>query len=339
MAEIQSKKVASLSGKDIILFRLKNKKGAYVELLNYGATIVSVVVPDRFGKRRNVVLGYEKPEDYLSDRNYLGCTVGRFANRISGAQFSLNGKLYHLDKNDGKHSNHGGFSGFNKKVFDYKVYGNGVSFSSESRDGEGGFPGNLKFSVGYLFSENNELMINYQAICDQPTIVNLTNHAYFDLGGEGDIRTHELKINTDRYLESDEAFIPTGRVLSVNDSAYDFREYRQMDSMMALKKEMIEGYNSYFIFGGRSGSMKLMASLREKQFGRRMDVYATAPGLQLYTGDYLSGPHAPFSGLCLEAQGFPDAPNQADFPSCTLCPGEEYAETIVYCFSVEPKDS
>lgn len=335
MNRVYSQTVASLGGRDIILFRLNNAQGDSVELLNYGATLVSVNVPDRTGKRENVLLRYYDPKDYLSDPFYLGSTVGRFANRISKAQIKLGGTLFDLEKNDGENCNHGGFSGFHKKVFQYTPIENGIIFSSESFDGEGGFPGNLRFSVRYTFSDERKLSIEYDAVCDQETVINLTNHAYFNLSGNGgSIEMHELEVNADAYLESDDMFLPTGKILPVAGSAFDFISYKSIVSMMPLKKEILKGYNTYFIAKELSANCKLLASLREKQSGRMLKVYATAPGIQVYTGDYLSGKFAPRSGVCLEAQGFPDAPNHTNFPSCILLPGDEYKQKIVYEFGV-----
>jgi len=316
----------------IQIFKIQNKTGAYVELSNYGATLVSVVVPDRTGKLDNVILSYDKAEDYTSDKYYLGSTVGRFANRISNAGFELNGKTYQLDKNDGRNSNHGGFNGFNSQVFDYKVNLQSIEFHYLSKDKEGGFPGNLDIIVIYTFSEDNVLTIEYKAVSDELTVFNPTNHAYFNLSGrKQDILNHELHIPSDKYLESDNEFLPTGKIVSVSDSAFDFRNGKTFSEMMPLKSEIIRGYNTYFI-GKSDDEIKWLASLKENILGRQVDVYSTMPGIQVYTGDYLAEPFFPFAGVAMEAQFYPDTPNHAGFPSCILFPGEEVKHVIQYHF-------
>jgi aldose 1-epimerase len=321
-----------------VVQRLTNSSGAYVELLSYGATLVSAVVPDRHGCLENVVLSYPSVQDYLADDCYLGSTVGRFANRISGAKFTLNGQTFFLDKNDGENSNHGGFAGFSKKQFACKERtGSSVVFAARSADGEGGFPGNVSVEVAYSFDNSNELLIAYRLTSDKDTVVNLTNHAYFNLFPRvRSILAHELMVDADRYLELDECFLPAGRLLPVARSDFDFSCYRSVGQMMRRKREPhIEGYNAYFV--GRCASekgMRRLASLREGASGRLLEVYATAPGVQLYTGDYLHGAHQPFAGLCLEAQGYPDAPNHPHFPSCALPANREYRQAIRYRFGV-----
>ncbi|MDR2814591.1 MAG: galactose mutarotase [Prevotellaceae bacterium] len=321
------------------MLRLTNSSGAYVEALSYGATLVSVVVPDRYGRLENVVLGYPSVQDYLADDCYLGSAVGRFANRISGAKFTLNGQTFFLDKNDGENSNHGGFAGFSKKMFSYRASKSRVIFSAHSADGEGGFPGNVSVEVAYSFSDSNELLIEYRLTSDKDTVINLTNHAYFNLCPRAkNIFGHELLVNADKYLEFDEYFLPTGNILPVAHSDFDFSCYRNIEQMMRRKREPhIRGYNAYFV-GKRASEngLRRLASLRENVSGRLLEVYATAPGVQLYTGDYLHGEHQPFAGLCLEAQGYPDAPNHPHFPSCVVAANQEYRQEIRYRFGVTP---
>jgi len=315
----------------IQIFRIQNKSGAYIEVSNYGATLVSVVTPDKSGELENIILSYNNPEDYYSDKYYLGSTIGRFANRISNARFELDGKMFFLDENDGKNSNHGGFNGFNSKVFGYQINDHSIEFSYFSKDGEGGFPGNLQIYVTYSFSEDNVVTIEYRAISDKLTIFNPTNHAYFNLSGKGkNILDHELKVYADKYLESDEQFLPTGRILDMSDSPYDFREYNTFSELMPLKNEIIKGYNTYFI-ANSTDACKLLASLKEKRSGRQVDIYSTMPGIQVYTGDYLSDPFIPFAGVALEAQFYPDTLNHSDFPSCVLYPDKEIRHIIKYC--------
>ncbi|MDR1225353.1 MAG: galactose mutarotase [Prevotellaceae bacterium] len=327
--------LATKQGKEVMLARIENKSGAYVELLSYGAAIAAVVVPDRQGRLENVALNYGNVEGYFADTCYLGSTVGRVANRISGGQFTLGGKVYVLDKNDGQNSNHGGFNGFHQKNFDCVVSREKVIFSTESSDGEGGFPGNVHLEVMYAFSEKNELQIEYSLWTDKATVVNITNHAYFNLNPACyTILTHELEVNADKHLEFDRAFLPTGNILPTAGAAYDFSTYKAVGQMQLLKNELnIKGYNAYFI-GKENGGLHRLASLKERTSGRELKVYSTMPGVQFYTGDYLTGAHQPFEGLCLEAQLYPDAPNKPNFPSCVVEPDTEYRHAIVYSFGL-----
>lgn len=333
MSQISSKTVANLNGRDILLFRIRNSLGAYVEIINYGATLVSFVVPDRQGNMRNIILSYDNIEDYFTDTSYIGSTVGRFANRIANAQFTLNGKKYILDKNDGNNSNHGGFTGFNSRIFDYEISENSLVFSYKSIDGEGGFPGNLNFRVSYSFSDDNRLCIGYKAVSDKETVFNPTNHAYFNLsGGKENILNHELNVFADNYLETNDEFIPTGKILAVKNSAFDFGDYKTIAEMMPLKNEIIQGFNTYFI-GNSSEAIKYLASIRDKDSGRAVDVFSTMPGVQIYTGDYLSGKHNPFSGICMEAQFYPDGPNHSHFETCILKAHQQVEHKIIFSAS------
>ena len=312
------------------LFRIQNTSGAYAEVTNYGASLVSLVVPDKHGALENIILNYPKPEDYFSDKFYLGSTVGRFANRIANAQFPLNGTVFQLDKNDGNNSNHGGFSGFHSRLFDCQEEGNRIVFTYLSKDGEGGFPGNLRLTVVYSFSEDNELRIEYKAVCDKATPFNPTNHAYFNLSAQRDnILNHELKVYADQYLETNDKFLPTGNILPLAGSAFDFREYTPFSRLMPLKKEVLPGYNTYFISHSED-ELKHLASIKDTVSGRQLEVFSSMPGIQVYTGDYLSEPFYPFAGVALEAQFYPDAPNHKHFPSCILFPDKEANHTILF---------
>lgn len=319
----------------IVLFRISNSSGAYVEITNIGASIVSAVVPDKNGIFSNVSLRYENLEDYLSDNFYLGATIGRFSNRISNACFSMNGEVYHLDKNDGKNTNHGGSDGFNKKIFNYYVNNESVTFFIESPDREGGFPGNLKFEVTYSFSDKNDLKIEFKAISDKETPVNFTNHCYFNLSGnKSEALDCLLKVDSEKYLETNNEFLPTGQFLKVEDSAFDFRSYKTIKDMMPLKDDNLEGYNAYFIKS--SENRNPIASLKDGISGRTLDVYSSMPGLLFYTGDFLSNQFIPFQGLCLEAQYYPDGMNHAYFETNILTPHEEKVDTIIYSFNCDP---
>ncbi|MDR2949896.1 MAG: galactose mutarotase [Prevotella sp.] len=317
-------------GQEIALFRISNSSGAYAEVTNIGASVVSIVVPDKKGVLSNVVLRYNKLEDYLSDTFYLGATIGRVSNRISNACFSMDSIVYHLDKNDGKNSNHGGFNGLNKKIFNYYINNESVTFYTESPDGEGGFPGNLKLRVTYSFSDTNDLQIEYKALSDKRTSVNFTNHAYFNLSStKNTILDNQLKVNAEKYLETDNEFLPTGRILYIKNTAFDFSDYRTVNEMSLLKKDNLEGYNAYFI---RQDNKEVLGSVKDITSGRVLDVYSTMPGILFYTGDFLTGQFLPFQGLCLEAQYYPDAMNHTDFASNILEPKEEKTDVITYSF-------
>lgn len=329
-SSVSYKTITQLSGNDIVLFRLSNARGSYAEVCNYGATLISLVVADATGEMNNIILNYPDIEDYFADTNYIGSTIGRFANRIANAGFELDGKTYLLDKNDGENSNHGGYKGFNSRVFSYEVKDDHLILSYLSEDGEGGFPGTLSFSVSYSFSDDNQLKIEYKAGTDKKTVFNPTCHAYFNLSGENElILSHELKVYADYYLETKDDFIPTGVMTPVKNSAFDFNEFREIQSLMPLKNEVLPGYNTYFI-GNQKTTMKQLASLRERKSGITVDVFSTMPGLQIYTGDYLSKPHRPLSGICLEAQFFPDGPNKAHFETCILNAGEMVKHSIYF---------
>ena len=320
----------------VLLFRLKNNYGAYIEITNYGATLVSVVTPDYWGELQNRILGYKNLEAYFTDKYYIGTTVGRVANRVSNAEFTVDGKTYNLEKNDGKNSNHGGFSGLNKKVFNYEVLENKVIFSTVSQDGEGGYPGNLDIKVSYSFTDNNEVIIDYEVKSDKLTPVSLTNHTYFNLSGRQlNATNHFLKVFAEERLEFDENFIPTGNILPLNGlDGFDFRKFQQISNHMLLKNERnIKGFNTYFIAEEKSTSdLKHVAELKEKSSGVSLEVRTTMPGVQFYTGDYLGDDFLPFEGVCLEAQYFTDFVNRKNFIGSFIEKGEIWKEQIIYHF-------
>lgn len=331
MGKIESEVFGFFEGQAIQLFRLINERGCRVEIIGYGATIKSINVPDENGKMDNIVLGYETFEDYLAGTSYLGATIGRFANRISNASFGMDGKLYSLDKNDGRNCNHGGFSGFDKKVFKCEVEEGQLSMVAESSHGEAGFPGNIALSVTYRLTDKNELFIDYRVSTDQKTPVNITNHAYFNLSGEETILNHRLKIESDRVLESDHDFLPTGTAMDVRNSpGFDFREFNGVGEAMNLKNEKIKGYNSYFIAREDNNVLKKLATLKSDKKSRSVEIFSTMPGIMVYTGDYLSGLHRPFSGISLEAHYYPDSPNWPHFPQGIYAVGNRWKETILY---------
>lgn len=329
-------------GQDVWLHRLTSKSGASVELTNYGATLVSVNVPDRRGLFGNVILGYPSLTGYLSDTAYIGSTIGRFANRIGGASFRLGDACFHLDQNDGANTNHGGFHGFHSQVFETSETNNGIVFSLSSPDGEGGFPGNLQMSVEYSWSDSHQLTIRYRASADQQTIANFTNHAYFNLSGfPSDIFDHHLTIAASTVLETGAAYIPTGQILPVGDLSFQGHRVGHRVSMVDGE---VRGLNTYYVFEEPADAAKaLRCKLTHSMSGRVLEVFTTYPGVQLYTGDFLNSvnpghhsvPHGPYNGLCLECQLYPDSPNHPHFPSATLNADQEYDHTIIYQFSLD----
>ncbi|TPG40782.1 aldose epimerase family protein [Flavobacterium pectinovorum] len=325
----------SYKGKEIFKFRIKNVHENYVELLNYGAIVKSIVVPDRNGNKENVVLGFPTLEGYLQDTSYIGATVGRFANRINNAEFSIENTTYHLDKNDGKNNNHSGSAGFNNNVFDFIIKEDSIIFTLESKNGEGGFPGNLNTKAIYKWTDKNELKIEFLAVADEPTPLNLTNHSYFNLSAcKEKIHNHKLNIQATKILESTSDYIPTGKIIPANE--YLFFNYKLADVMQN------SGLNIYYIFDRSSANENAVCELFEEKSGRLMRVFTSYPGLQLYTGDYLNsatiGEHSkyyePFDGLCLECQFYPDSPNHKHFPNTIFDAGQVYNETITYTFDV-----
>lgn len=318
------------NGKEIFKFRLTNVHKNYVELLNYGAIVKSIVVPDKNGIKENVVLGFPTLEGYLEDTCYIGATVGRFANRIHNAEFFIENKTFFLDKNDGKHNNHSGSAGFNSKVFDFIIKENAVIFSLESKNGEGGFPGNLDIKVIYNWTDENELKIEFLAVADEPTPLNFTNHSYFNLSACAEkIQQHRLTIQADKILENTPDYIPTGKIISANNYVF------QNDLLGDVMKS--KGLNTYCIL-----DKDKVCELTEEKSGRIMRVFTSYPGVQLYTGDYLKseviGEHSkfyePFDGLCLECQYYPDSPNHLHFPNTIFKTGQVYNETITYAFDL-----
>ncbi|HYX10323.1 MAG TPA: aldose epimerase family protein [Bacteroidales bacterium] len=335
MSIITKEKVFSVEGRDIFIFKIQNSSGAYIEILNYGAYLVSVVVPDNHMQFGNIVLNYKNIDNYYSDKLYLGSAIiGRVANRIAEARFNLNENEYFLDRNDGNNCLHGGGAGLNKKILDYSLSEGCIIFTGVSSAGESGFPGEMFFSVRVSFSDKNELTFEYKASSDITCPVNFTNHAYFNLSRDHtSILNYKLKVNASEYLEMNNEFLPTGKILQMKNTSYDFTGYKKIWKMMAEKNESIKGYNTYFICRDyQVGRLKNLASVIDENSGRRIDVFSTMPGMLLYTGDYLTGEHLPFSGICLEAQHYPDFVNHANFPQSIAGPQHEFHEIIKFEF-------
>jgi aldose 1-epimerase len=327
-------------GKDVMLFRIVNQHGAFIEVTNYGATLVSVVVDDKYGNPGNVILGYPSLEGYLTDKCYIGSTIGRFANRIGNAQFTIDDVQYELDRNDGANSNHGGKDGFHGKVFDYQVEEDGVRFSYFSPDGEGGFPGNVRFNVEFRWNDEQELSIRYTAETDRATVMNFTNHAYFNLSAvAGSIGEHKLTIVANEILEMRDDHVPTGKVLPAGKKAY---RNESVKDKFVMANGKLKGLNTYYVFDINRNKAEKICVLREKHSGRQLEVFTTFPGMQFYTGDFLMGTSLvnhgrsflPFDGLCLECQYYPDSPNHRHFPSTVITPGQKFDESIRWKFGV-----
>ena len=336
-------------GQKVSLYTVSNGRGLSLQLTDYGATIVSLEAPDREGRSANINLGFDTLEGYLNHTAYFGCTVGRYANRIAKGKFELDGKEYTLATNNGPNHLHGGKEGFNRKVWKAEPVEEGrqagVRFRYRSPDGEEGYPGTLDVTVEYLLTTDNELRMEYTAETDAPTVLNLTNHAYWNLAGAGSgtILDHELMLTADKYLEVDDTLIPTGKLADALDTAMDFTRTQTIGSRIAeLKKdeEGPRGYDHNYILPAVDDKLILAARVREPKSGRVMEVRTTQPGVQLYTGNFLdggqeNGGHPQHGAFCLETQHYPDSPNQPDFPSTVLRPGEKFHELTVHRFLVE----
>lgn len=334
-------------GKEIFRFTLTNQSGAYVQLSNLGAAITAVAVPDKDGVLSDVVLGYPEAMSYMADGPCCGKIPGRYANRVAKGRFTLDEKEYSLPINNGPNHLHGGPDGFQNRVWDCRENEGGVEFLYYSEDGEMGYPGALKAVARYDWSEENELRLTMTAQSDAPTIINLTNHAYFNLNGEGSgsVLSHELRLNASEYLPTDETLIPLGESEPVAGTPMDFIVAkplgRDIDAdFPALKYG--KGYdNCWVIDGAEPGMIQSAAELYSPESGRVMEVFTTQPGVQIYTGNWLSGcpqgksgVYGDYDGVAIECQNFPDAPNKEDYPSPVLRPGEVYEQAIIFAFGV-----
>lgn len=336
-----------LIGRPMTLYTMTNKVGASVSVLDFGAHIVSIRVPDRQGKLAEVCLGYDSLEEYDRNSGYLGATVGRYGNRIAGAKFTLNGVEYELFPNNGRNNLHGGREGFDKKWWKGQVLEaegeDTVLFTYVAHDGEEGFPGRLHTQVSFSFDDDCKLTIRYLAVSDKDTLVNLTNHSYFNLAGEGDVLAHELQVNADTITDVDKELIPTGELKAVAGSPMDFNRPVKLADCFARKDECrllreANGLDTNFVLRGEG--MKEAAVLHHPASGRTMQVLTTEPGIQIYSGQGLHQKghdgvqYGPYSGIALETQHYPDSPNQPHFPSTVLRAGDTYQTTTVYAFSV-----
>jgi aldose 1-epimerase len=331
-------------GRQVDLYTLTNTNGLRARIITYGAILVSLEVPDRDGKLADITLGYDTLDGYLTRHPYFGATVGRYANRIGGARFKLNDVEYKLAANDGPNHLHGGINGFDKvvwKVEETKADKDGavVKLSYLSKDGEEGYPGNLTCSVTYTLTKNDELKINYEAETDKATVINLTNHSYWNLAGQGsgDILGHELMLNADKYTPVDEGLIPTGEIRSVKDSPMDFTKPMTIGSRIARVEG---GYDHNYVLNSSGGTLTLCARVYEPTSGRIMEIHTVEPAVQFYTGNFLDGSitgksgkvYKKHYGFCLETQHFPDSPNKPQFPPVVLNPGQKYMTVTIYRF-------
>ena len=338
-------------GAPIDIYTLRNANGMEAAIINYGGIVQSLKIPGKGGGAPvDTVLGYDNLDGYLHQTAYFGALIGRYGNRIGNAKFTLNGQEYKLPANDGKNTLHGGIQGFNARVWTAKeapgAGGPALQLEYLSKDGEEGFPGNLTATVTYTLTDNNELKIDYRATTDKPTVVNLTNHSYFNLAGqgEGDVLGHEVTIDANRITPVDSGLIPTGAYMNVEGTPFDFREPHLIGERIDAGNEQIKfgkGYDHNWVLNHAPGSTPTLAArVREPKSGRVLEVLTTEPGLQFYTGNFLDGSahgkggkrYPRRSAFCMETQHFPDSPNKPEFPTTTLNPGQTYQTTTIYRF-------
>lgn len=334
-------------GKEILLYTITNESGAFVRLSSVGAGIVSIAVPDRDGKLADVVLGYPEAASYFADGPCAGKCPGRFANRIALGKFTLDEVEYSLPINNGPNHLHGGPEGFQNKVWESRIEGDAVEFQYFSEDGEAGYPGNLKVVAHYEWSEDNSLKLTFTAQCDRKTVVNLTNHAYFNLNGEGNgnILDHEMKLNASVYLPTDETLIPVGEADPVAGTPMDFLEFHKLGERIKEDFPALnygKGYdNCWMIDGYEPGQIQAAAKLYSPLSGRQLEVLTTQPAVQVYTGNWLGGcpvakcgrSYFDYDGVAIECQHCPDSPNKPEFPTTVLEPGETLQEAIIWAFT------
>lgn len=332
-------------GKMVEKYTITNKNGVSASIVTYGATLVSVSVPDKNGKFADIIVGFDKLEDMVEKSDYQGVVVGPYANRIGNSEFVIDDVRYSLVSNENETTCLHSCGEFNTAVWDAKVIDdNSVCFSYISPDGLNGFPGNLSVSVKYTLTDENELKLEYEGVSDKKTVINLTNHAYFNLCGydSGLILDHYISINADRYTPVDKLSIPTGEIADVENTPFDLREYKKIGERIDEKCEQLDftgGYDHNFCINGYDGTLKKAAQVTDPVSGRTMEVYTDLPGIQFYAGNFLKGvegkgniPMLKRSGFCLETQYYPDTPNQPAFPTCVFDAGEKYHSETVFRF-------
>jgi aldose 1-epimerase len=341
-------------GTPVSIYTLTNRKGAEARIITYGGAVVSLKVPDRNGQLGDVLLGFDTLEGYEKQNNsYIGALIGRYGNRIARGHFTLDGVGYQLAINNPPNHLHGGVRGFDKRIWEARPLttsaGPALELTYQSHDGEEGYPGNLSVKVVYTLTNNNELRIDYSATTDKDTIINLTQHNYYNLAGEGsgDILRHQLQINASRFTPTDATAIPTGELRAVRGTPFDFTRPVEIGARINADDEQIKfghGYDHNFVVDGRMGQLRRAATVYEPTTGRVMEVWTTQPGIQFYSGNFLDGSgggknghtHPHRSGFCLETQHYPDSPNHPDFPSTVLRPGQRFRSTTIYRFSSRP---
>jgi aldose 1-epimerase len=349
-ATVSKAPFGTADGQSVDLYTLRNLHGVEAKVTNYGGILVSLKVPDRNGKFDDVVLGFNDLDTYLKGHPYFGALIGRYGNRIAKGRFTLNGVEYKLAVNNGENTLHGGIKGFDKVVWTGKEMktkaGPAVVLTYLSKDGEEGYPGNLNVRVVYTLTNNNELKIEYSARTDKDTVTNLTHHSYFNLAGEGngDILSHRVTINANRFVPTDAGSIPTGELRKVAGTPFDFLTAHAIGERINQDEEQLKlgnGYDHTWVINGRPGSLRLAATAYEATSGRTMQVWTTEPGMQFYTGNFLDGTLTGKSGkiyqrrfgFCFETQHYPDSPNQPSFPTTTLKKGATYKSTTIYRFA------
>ena len=347
-AGITKSDFGTVDGKPVYLYTLTNTSGDQVKITNYGATVTSWVSADKSGKRTSIVLGFDSLSDYLTKSPYFGTIVGRYGNRIAKGKFKIGDSTYTLAVNNGVNHLHGGIKGFDKQVWDATVAADSVpviSFSYLSKDGEEGYPGNLKVNVTYTLSDDDGLQIEYNAETDKSTVLNLTNHSYFNLTGDhsNTILDHKLMIKADYYTPVDAGLIPTGELKAVKGTPFDFNEPEKIGARIAQVPGVPGGYDHNFVLNRTDSSLQLVVTVTDSVSGRKLEMFTTQPGVQFYTGNFLDGtvkgsdgkPFNKNTGFCLETQHFPDSPNKPKFPTTLLKPGEKYHTITKYRLSVE----
>ncbi|WP_053975826.1 aldose epimerase family protein [Mangrovimonas xylaniphaga] len=339
-------------GQEVEKFTLKNHNGVEMQVITYGGRITSLKVPNKQGAFENVILGFDKLEDYLADNPFFGALIGRYGNRIAKGKFTLDDKEYTLATNDGPNHLHGGVDGFDRVVWKAEAIegeeDSTLRLNYLSKNGEEGYPGDLNVTVTYVLTKDNELKVSYKATTNKTTVVNLTQHSYFNLSGDfsKSILDHEVVLDADAFLPVDATLIPTGEIRSVEGTPFDFRTVKTIGKDIEADNEQLtlgKGYDHCWILNGEAGSLRKVGSAFDATSGRFMEVFTDEPGMQFYTGNFLDGTlpmpnggtYGHRTGFCLETQHYPDSPNQPEFPSTVLQPKETYTTTTIYKFSTK----
>jgi aldose 1-epimerase len=338
-------------GQPVDLYTLRNDKGAEARIMTYGGIMLSLKMPDKNGQFDDVVLGCDDVASYIKNSPYFGALIGRYGNRIGGAKFTLDGTTYTLPANDGPNTLHGGIKGFDKHIWTATPmegpHGPSLKLTYLSKDGEEGFPGNLDVTATYTLTDKNEIRIEFTAQTDKDTVVNLTDHSYFNLAANGDILGHIVMMPADRFTPVDSTLIPTGELSPVENTPFDFRTPTAIGARIGQDNEQLKfgkGYDHNWVFNKKIGDLTMLARVTEPTTGRVLEVWSTQPGLQFYSGNFLDGTitgkggrvYGHRSAFCMEPQHFPDSPNKPEFPTTELKPGQTYHSTIIYKFSVQP---